>query len=147
MQLRQFMRKTFLWVALLPLAVTYLGTLSNQAVLWANHDAFPVMINPVKLQQFTGGQPVADTTDPTGGRQIAQGGHVFVLPDGRVMVDPVHCVMTKSTHLNWLADIFDFHDSIQSIGDLLIGVGEWLSGFAYYVWAILVIGALAKKQD
>ena len=142
-----FLRKTFLWVALLPLAVTYLGTLSNQVVLWANHDTFPVSINPVKLQKFTGGEPVLDKTDPTGGRVIAQGGQVFVLDNGTVLIDETHCVMTSRTHLNWLADIFDFHDTIQSIGDLLRGVGDWLGSFAYYVWGALVIGALAKKQE
>jgi hypothetical protein len=63
------------------------------------------------------------------------------------MTDPTHCVMTSKTHLNWLADIFDFHESIESVGDLLINVGEWSWSFAPYVWGMLVIMSLAKKQE
>jgi hypothetical protein len=37
-----FFRASFLWVLLLPTAVSYVGEYSNQLVLWANHDTFPV---------------------------------------------------------------------------------------------------------
>lgn len=140
----KFLRKTFLWVALLPLAFTYLGTLSNQVVLYANHDTFPVSINPVKLQVFTGGEL---GKNPETGKPEISGGLIIELPDGTLMTDETHCVMTSKTHLNWLADVFDFHQEIESVGDLLLGVGDWLSGFAYYTWGVLVILALAKKQD
>jgi hypothetical protein len=137
----KFLRKTFLWVALAPLAITWLGALSNQVVLYANHDTFPVSINPVKLQVFTGGQMVKDPVPHL------EGGITITLPDGTVMMDPTHCVMTSKTHLNWLADVFDFHDEIESIGDLLINVGDWADGFAVYVWGALVISALLKKKE
>ena len=55
------------------------------------------------------------------------GGLIIELPDGTLMTDETHCVMTSKTHLNWLADVFDFHQEIESVGDLLLGVGDWLS--------------------
>ena len=142
----KFLRKTALWILMLPIAVGYLGALSNQVVLYANNDTFPVSVNPVKLQVFTGGHPVADPTDPSGGRIIVTGGQIVVLPDGTVMMDPTHCVMTKYTHLNLLADVFDFHDSIESIGDLLLELGGWSWTFAPYVWGFAVIQKLRKQE-
>ena len=137
----KFLRKTFLWVVLAPLAITWLGAGLNQVVLYANHDTFPVSINPVKLEVFTGGELVKDPTPHL------EGGITITLPDGTVMLDPTHCVMTSKTHLNLLADVFDFHDEIESLGDLLINVGGWANGFAVYVWGALVIMSLAKKQE
>ena len=49
--------------------------------------------------------------------------------------------MTPHTHLNWLADIFDFHDAVYSVGDFFIQFGEWLSAFTPFIWA----GALGRK--
>lgn len=146
MSVLQFLRKTALWILITPLALGYLGALSNQVVLYANHDTFPVSVNPVKLQVFTGGHSEPDPTDPTGGRILAIGGHTVTLPDGTVMMDPTHCVMTSKTHLNLLADVFDFHDSIESIGDLMFDFGGWSWTFAPYVWGFAVIGKL-RKQD
>ena len=140
----KFLRKSCLWILLTPLVIGWAGTLSNQAVLWANHDTFPVMINPVKLQVFTGGEL---SKNPTTGKPEISGGLVIELPDGTLMTDPTHCVMTSKTRLNWLADIFDFHQSIESVGDLLIGVGEWSWGFAPYVWGFAVLSPLFKKQE
>jgi len=142
----KFLRTTALWILLAPTALNWIGAASNQVVLYANHDTFPVSINPIKLQKFTGGEPSPDPTDPTGGRTIASGGHVFVLPDGEVLMDETHCVMTEKTHLNWLADVFDFHDSIQSIGDLLLDLGDWTGSFALYVYIFVVSAALLRKE-
>lgn len=107
------LRVTALWVILLPVCVSFLGAASNQAVLIANHDKFPVMVNGTKLAVFGGSTP-----------------------DG--MMDDTHCVMTKYTRLNLLADVFDFRDSIKSVGDLLIEFGGWLWGFAPFVWGFEV---------
>jgi len=47
--------------------------------------------------------------------------------------------MTKDTHLNFMADIFDRgSEGIESVGDMLLSDGEWLSGFCVYVWIALV---------
>ena len=114
-----FFRKTFLWLLLLPYAGIYLGAASNQLVLWANNDTFPVKVNAVKMAKMV------DATSS--------------LPDGTVMLDDIHCLMTSKTHLNILADNWDFHDGIESIGDLLIEWGYWLTGFCPFIWIFVMI--------
>jgi hypothetical protein len=44
-----FLRKTCLWIILLPVAVSFTGAALNQLVLYVNGDAFPVTLNPTKL--------------------------------------------------------------------------------------------------
>jgi hypothetical protein len=110
-------RKSLLWIVLLPYAIFGLGAASNQLVLIANHDKFPVMVNLVKQTAY----------------QDASGN----LPDG--MIDEVHCIMTKDTRLNFLADVFDMHDSIYSVGDGLLVAGESTKGYAFLVWAALLL--------
>ena len=122
--MRRFLSATYLWILLLPLSCTLIGAGSNQAVLIANGDRFPVLINATKLKEHD----IDDSKDGMVG-------------------DDVHCVMTKATHLNFLADIFDFHDAIYSIGDLLLELGEWLWVFCPFVWGFAIIGrcyALSK---
>ncbi len=114
--MRRFLRETYLWVLLLPFALQFVGAASNQAVLIANHDKFPVMVN--------------DTV-----RDIMQ-------PDANGLIDKEHCVMTAQTHLNFLADIFDFHTAWVSIGDLLLDLGAWLGTFCPFVWGFAVIRKL-----
>jgi hypothetical protein len=110
----------------LPLVLNIGGTLSNQAVLYANHDTFPVRINFVKAEEWS---PKAVQLD-----------------DGTVMLDNTHCLMTPNTHLNLLADNFDFHDRIESLGDLMIEFGQWLWNFAPYVWGFAVTDKLWRKH-
>ena len=117
----KFLRVTALWVLLLPYAAQFIGAASNQLVLIANHDTFPVMVNPIRIVSLGG--------DPT-----------------KPMIDTRHCQMTKETHLNLLADIFDFHQAIYSIGDGLLMLGEWLDSFCFYVWAALVITKLRSSN-
>jgi len=114
-RLRRFFCSSFLWVLLAPYAFIGAGFVSNQAVLIANHDRFPVMANPVKLDDFLGGAA------PKQG-----------------MIDEVHCVMTDQTHLNFLADVFDLHDATYSIGDFMLMVGEWAGTFTPMVFLALV---------
>jgi hypothetical protein len=56
------------------------------------------------------------------------------------MLDDTHCLMTSETHLNLLADIFDMHNAVYSIGDFFLMLSEFLS-FCPYVW----LGLLLKK--
>ena len=110
-----FVRITYLWIILLPVSIMFVGAVSNQLVMIANHDSFPVLMNDARFENL-----------PTAG-----------------MIDKQHCVMTSETHLNMLADIFDFgHDGIESIGDLCLDFGQWLWTFAPYVWGVLVIRKL-----
>ena len=126
-RIARFFRVTALWILLLPIAANYTGAASNQLVLWANNDTFPVKINPVKLIKFVGDDTVT-------------------LPDGKIMIDEVHCVMTSKTHLNLLADNWDFHQSIESVGDLLLEFSEWLQSFCPFVWGAVVIIKLKRDQ-
>ncbi len=114
--LADFTRKTFLWVLLAPIAAGLLGAASNQLVIIANHGKFPVMLNErIRVQ---------------------------AAPDVNGLLDDVHCVMTSETHLNALADVFDFRDSTQSIGDLFIELAYWLWIFAPTAWVVLVLRKL-----
>jgi len=131
---RKFLIETFVWMLLLPVGLIIAGSLSNQLVLWANYDKFPVMVNPAKMQVMTDATPVVN---PDGSITV-KGGHFVILPDGTIMMDPTHCVMTKKTHLNFLADVFDFHEQIESIGDLTIELGQWLWVFAPYLWGAII---------
>jgi Family of unknown function (DUF5317) len=120
--MRNFLRVTMLWVMLLPLLVGFAGVASNQLVLIANHDKFPVMLNEHKNNMRDGD------------------GNALVDADG--MIDDAHCVMTSETHLNVMADIFDFKDAIYSVGDGLINLGAWGWTWAPFVWVGLVIRRL-----
>jgi hypothetical protein len=122
--MKQFLRKTYLWILALPLALSLLGAASNQAVIIANHDTFPVRISEVKVAMLE-----------------AQEGATYTLPDGKVMLDPVHCVMTDKTHLNALADNFDI-GGIESVGDMALDLGGWLWTFAPFVWGAAVVRKL-----
>jgi Family of unknown function (DUF5317) len=123
----KFFRRTCLYLLAIPLLFTFLGAASNQLVLNANHDTFPVRINLVKAHKF------ADDA--------------VVLPDGTVMLDETHCIMSDKTHLNLLADVLDFNrEGIYSVGDLLLELGDWSWNFAPFLFGFAVIGKL-NKQD
>lgn len=118
-----FFRSTALWIILLPYLVYFFGAASNQLVLWANNDTFPVKVNLAKAQHMA---PDA-----------------IKLPDGTIMLDEVHCLMTPKTHLNILADNWDLNrEGIWSIGDFLLDLGDWLGTFAPFVWGAIVVGKL-----
>lgn len=127
----KFLRKTLLYIILAPYAVTGLGIISNQVVLNANNDAFPVRINPVKLYDWSQKGTKMHILPPTP-----------ETPKGVVFInDNMHIVMNSTTHFNWLADIFDFHTHIYSIGDFAQDLGEWAAEFTPFLWA----GAILRK--
>ena len=122
----QFLRTTALWLLLLPVATGFTGITLNQAVLIANHDKFPVMINEkIASHQSEDGTPLVDKYG---------------------MLDNEHCVMTSETHLNILADIFDMKDSYVSIGDILIDVGSNTWNFFLFGWIFVAVNKLRKEQ-
>jgi hypothetical protein len=115
-----FLRRTFLWILLLPYALGYLGAASNQLVLVANHGKFPVMRNPV-VEALT--------------------------PNLQGMTDSVHCFMTDETHLNLLADIFNFKSAgIWSIGDLAMEASEETLPYCWGIWLGLILASLSKPK-
>lgn len=94
------MRTIRRWVIVLvltPFLCNYAGIASNWLVEWSNNGKFPVAMSSVKERAYK--------------------------PDADGMIDNTHCVMTSETHLNLLADNFDFGaEGIMSIGDFLIDV-------------------------
>ena len=133
----KFLRKTALWILLIPAALTYGGAASNQLVLIANHDSFPVMANDFKSEIMVANMK-AEWKEAT-----AEAGLDIELPAG--YIDDVHVVMTHETHLNFLADVFDLKDGIYSVGDFGIILGSFLWAYAPFVWAFEVIRRLNKQ--
>lgn len=138
-----FIGKTMLWVLLLPSTVWYTGAASNQLVIVANNGKFPVQTNPTYLakHRLEVDREIAEA------QAAGDGGAVQAIQsvDAQGMLDSVHCVMTKNTHFNLLADIFDLHSGIYSIGDFMLMLGEWLGTFCPYVWGALALMKLKEK--
>ena len=133
-----FLRKTSLYILAVPVLFTLLGAASNQVVLIANHDTFPVMVNDKKLAEMTGPreQKAINFNKPQPAFEI----------EDAVMLDEVHCAMTSKTHLNALADIFDRKDAIYSIGDFMLMLGEWLGSFTFAIFVFDVVRKLRKHE-
>lgn len=123
----KWLRKTLFYILAIPLLFTVLGAASNQLVLWANHDTFPVLINEAKVKKY-------DAEEGT-----------VTLSDGTVMLDFTHCVMSKRTHLNFLADVIDVGD-IMSVGDILLELGGWTGTFAPFIFIFAVVTKLQKQE-
>jgi len=150
-----FLRKTALWIPLLPVAIFGAGAASNQVVLIANHDKFPVIENSANTQRIELAQyqeyqeDVAVVNDPAATpadkQEAAKEAETIQIMHDAGMLDSVHCLMTKQTHLNALADIFDFKDATYSIGDGLLYLGEWLRYSCWLLWGFVMIGK-ARKQ-
>jgi hypothetical protein len=122
----KFLRKTLLYIVLAPYMIFGLGAASNQLVIIANNNTFPVRINPFKL---SGSALTVIEPSPA-------------YSHGTTLMDEEHCVMTEHTHLNWLADNFDFNsEGIWSVGDLLIVLSQWMLPFSFPVW----VGAFFRK--
>ena len=139
-----FLRKTSLWIIGIPLLLLFTGIASNQAVLYANHDRFPVMVSEAKLFEYqhrlvkvVDGDGDEDADPDEAQVKLEELQHGFL--------DEVHCVMDSTTHLNFLADWIDLHDGTYSPGDVLQDLGEYLLGFSPLVWGVVVIGKLRKE--
>jgi len=115
------LRKTFLALILLSYALGFTGAALNQLVIIENGGKFPVLENSAWVA-----------------RDVEKG---TLTEDG--MTDNVHCLMTKDTHLNLLADLFNFGDGIYSIGDLMMMAGDSLQSNALMIGFVIV---LFKKE-
>jgi len=136
--MRALLRSTAIWILLLPYAVYFTGAALNQLAMNANGDLMPVRINVVKAIEWFGtpvefGEPAPDKEH-----------HIILLPDGTAQLDGRHCLMTSRTHFNWVSDIFDFHSEIDSIGDLLLSLSEFLKSFCWFGW-ICVVAERARR--
>lgn len=135
----KFLRKTALWIVLAPAAIWGTGLVSNQLVLMANHDTFPVLTNPLKAQEYRIAveAKVAADNEKSDEEDI-------VWPDG--YIDDTHIIMTKQTHLNFLADVFDMKsEGVYSVGDFLLMLGEWLWAFVLPIWMFEVVRRLRQE--
>ena len=131
-----FLRKTALWIVLVPWAIALGGAASNQLVLIVNHDSFPVAVNTYE-ENLMAAKAALEWKE-----RAEDLGVTTSLPAG--MIDDTHCVMTSQTHLNFLADVFDFKDGIYSVGDGGIMLGTWLWTFAPVVWLFEVVRKLRQ---
>lgn len=139
----KFLRKTALWIVLLPIASGFFGAGLNQLVLAANHDKFPVMWSDAKVFEYRlylqkkAEEKDADTSLKAQVRLVE-------LDNG--FLDDVHCLMTSKTHLNFLADWIDLQDATYSPGDAFIELGEELWSYATLIWLVVVVNRLRKQE-
>jgi hypothetical protein len=145
----RFLRKTSLYILALPLLFTALGIASNQAVLAANHDKFPVQWNDYKVSAYAvqldeESKATNEKGEPTAAAKQA---HFNLVALDNGYLDETHCLMTSETHLNFLADYLDFHTATYSPGDAFIELGEWLGVFSLPVWFFAVVQKLRKSGD
>lgn len=140
-----FLRKTALWIVLIPALVFGTGVASNQAVLVANHDRFPTMWNSYKAASLALAiEKAAKSDDPDEAEQAAF--DLEALHDYGYL-DDTHVLMNSKTHLNFLADWIDLKSATYSIGDFLIDAGEWGMTYAPIVWITVAVQRLRKRED
>src|ERR1700679_1871156 len=125
---------------LVPLLILGLGIFSNQLVLFANHDRFPVMLNQTKLSRFV--EKEDKPTLPFGfdsriRYEESATTPIDLGPEG--MIDLVHCVMVPDSRLKPLADVWDLGSTIFSVGDFMIMLGSWLLNFTPIMWLALIL--------
>ena len=136
----KFLRKTSLYLLAIPVLSIGIGTASNQLVLFANNDKFPVMWNAYKVAQYDLMlHKVAASKDKDAAEQA---GFDIVALEEDGFIDDTHCVMTPDTHLNLLGDIVDLKDATYSVGDGLIELGEWLGSFSLFLFLFDVVRKL-----
>lgn len=143
--MKRLLSFAYLWILALPLFFTFLGAASNQAVIAANHDRFPVMVNERKLKTIEKRETDEDNVLADIGGLIG----IKLTPppppdDG--MIDDVHCVMTPETHLNFLADWIDLNDAIYSPGDLLLYLGSYLQPISFPIWFAIILCEFRRRQ-
>ena len=138
-----FLRKTSLYILALPLLLIALGTVSNQVVLYANHDTFPVVMNNAKLFEYEH-KLTRDTDSDDDDKSEEAQVRLTELDNG--YLDDTHIIMTKDTHLNWLADVFDFHGDVFSIGDFMLELGEWSGSFAIFVYIFAASSKACRRE-
>ena len=138
------------WLIAIPVLAYSLGTVSNQAVEWANGNKFPVFYNNEKIHESC---QTPDSKDDKNFISIMLGQKIDaraptsapasvdtdLCQNGGKFLDDEHVIMSKDSHLKILSDIFDFSAHTYSIGDFLIYFGEWMWKWAGIAWIVLLI--------
>jgi hypothetical protein len=140
-----FLRKTALWIIALPVLIWCLGLTSNQIVLTANHDKFPVMWNDYKTADYVLSLEHKALSKDSRVAEQARFSLEALREEG--FLDNKHVLMTSDTHFNFLADWIDLGNAVYSIGDFLLMGGENALEYAPIIWVAVVIGKLRKKED
>lgn len=122
------MKQLRVGLLLLPFLLVGAGTVSNIAVVTANHGAMPVVI-PAPIRE-----------------KLAQGDDPDLLTPGEVM-DEVHVVYNPSDiHLKVLCDwIILPRFGVASPGDLMLWTGEWASSPTFVLWLALLYADKRKE--
>ncbi len=151
----QFIRKTALWVLLLPIASFGIGVASNQLVIVANNGKFPVRYTETRKAEWYARQELAiakiahevDTSDEESVADAQANIYVLQTAEKEGMIDSVHCIMTDKTHLNLLGDIFDFDVAIFSIGDGLLYAGLLSFEYCALLWLFLLCSKALRQKN
>jgi hypothetical protein len=109
----------------IPVLSMFLGAASNQVVFIANGGAMPVQLNAANIQRFSENS---------------------VVVNGRTYLDPRHSVLRDEDHLKVLADIFNFGNSVASVGDLLLDFGSWSWQYGPIMWFALAFRKLIGQS-
>ena len=140
----QFLRKTALWILAVPVLFLALGIASNQAVLAANHDRFPVMWNSYKAASLVLSiEKATESDDPDVAEQAAfdlEALHEYGY------LDDTHVLMTGKTRLNFLADWIDLKSATYSLGDFAIDAGEWGLEYCPFLWFGVAVARLNRRE-
>lgn len=142
----KFLRKTALYILALPVLCFCLGAASNQLVLNFNNDKFPVRLSDYKIAQYEVKLEAAAQSDDEDVARQAQFDLTALESEG--FLDETHCIMSSKTHLNLLADIFDFRgQGIESVGDMMLDLGMYTWSYAPLVWGLVVVGKLKDQKE
>lgn len=142
---KKLFRIPYWYLIAIPLLCIGLGAASNQAVLVANGDKFPVSINAEKQSKMCAPQDslsqaiAAALAGNAKTAKLEASTDINLCANGGEFLDDTHVIMTAKSHLTILADIFDFHDGIYSVGDGLLMLGEWSWDISVIAWFALVI--------
>jgi hypothetical protein len=153
LKLPQLSRLPYWYILAVPALLFVSGVASNQAVLVANWGKFPAMLNQTEIAHMRQNQ-----ADEASDAQIsAYVRHPVKMTnttldlkkatfDADGMIDDVHCIMSHSNHLKFLADWINLGSAIASPGDLLLLTGAWLWGFAPLIWGTLAVRKLIAQE-
>jgi len=139
-----FLRKTCLYILLIPGAIWGLGFASNQAVLMANHDRFPVMWSEYKAAKYD--KKLHDELKNKDRDVVEEARLAIWAFEEKGFLDDEHCLLTTKTHLNYLSDVISLQDTTYSIGDIMLYLGDWLWDFAPYIYVFATVYKLRRFQ-
>jgi hypothetical protein len=113
------------WTLLLlgvPQLVYWLGALLNQIAVAANRGLMPVWYAPCAI------------------------GHEGQVINGVRVLDDMHSCLTASSNFILLCDWINLHASILSPGDVLLNLGDLITGPAFWMWMAYVLYRAASPK-